>query len=109
MEELQKQLPQLRYLFYYVKKPKRAAYLRYANVALVNILWQCALNLVFSNKNNLKLTKGQIRLLKRHRVGLNRLIDASTTKDRKRHLTNDVIDVILAVLIPWISKNNFVE
>ena len=104
MDELQKTLPQLRYLFYYVKKLKRAAYIRYSNVSLVNTLWQCALNLVFSNKNNLKLTKGQIRLLQRHRVGLNRLIDANTTKDRKRLLTNDIIDVILAVFLSWISK-----
>lgn len=104
MEKLRRNLPTLKYLFFYIKKPKRAAYMKYANVELVQILYEISLNLTFSNKNGLTLTKGQIRLLQRHRVGLNKLVQSKTTKDRRTLLTNDILEVVLSVILPIIAK-----
>lgn len=98
-------IPQLRYLFYYIKKNKRVAYIKYAKTDFIESLWQVALNLLYSNKNGIKLTKSQIQLLHHYRVALKRLVSATSTKDKKRHLTNNVIDVLLTLIIPWIAKN----
>lgn len=105
METVKRNLPELRYLYFYVKKTKRAEYVKYASSEFIETLWQIGLNLVFSNKNNIKLRKKDLTLLRKTRLGLKRLIRSESAKDRRSSLTNAVLDVLLSVFVPWIAKN----
>jgi hypothetical protein len=97
-------MPQIRYLFFYIKKIKRSGYVKYANSDLVTCLWQIGLNLMFSHKNGIKLTKSQINLMHRYKKGLKQLLNAKSIEERKKCLTNDILDILLSIFIPWISK-----
>lgn len=104
MEKVKKNLPELRYLYFYVKKGKRVDYVKYANSEFIECLWQIGLNLVFSNKNNIKLKKKDLDLLRKNRLALKRLIRADSVKERKASLTNTVLDTLLSIFVPWIKK-----
>ena len=105
MKNLKNLLPQIRYLYFYVKKNKRASYLRYANANLVNSLWEIALNFMFSHKNGIELKKKQIQLLNRYKTGFKSLVISKTIAEKRKKLTNNVIDTLLAIFIPWVAKS----
>ena len=104
MKKLKHCMPQLRYLFFYIKKIKRSGYIKYANSDLVDCLWQIRLNLMFSHKNGIKLTNAQIALMHRYKKGLKQLLVAKSIEEKKKKLSNDIIDILLTIFIPWISK-----
>ena len=106
MEVIQRNMPQLRYLFYYIKKNKRVAYLKYARREIIECLWQITLNLTYSNINGIQLTKAQIKLLLQYKAGLKKVLYSKTTAEKRKSLTVNIIDVLLTVFISWMSKRN---
>ena len=104
MESLLSNLPELRYLYYHLKYRERSNYVRYGSPALVDTLTNVALNLVFSNKNGIKLTPAQIKTLRTHKNALTQLILAKDAKTRRKYLKAGVIDAILSIFMKIAKK-----
>lgn len=96
----------MRYLYKYLDYDDRQNYVKYGSPTLITCLVQVGLNLMYSNKNGIELTKAQLQLLKKHKKNIVKLITAKTEKDQKKALTNKLIDVLLSVLLPVVKKHN---
>ena len=106
MDSLLQNLPEIRYLYYHLNNRKRSNYVKYGSKALVDTLANVALNLVFSNKNGIKLSAAQIKTLKKQKKALMRLILAKTVETKRKLLTARVIDTILSIFMKIAKKLN---
>ena len=97
--ELSACVPELRFLFFHLKFQKRSEYVNHSKTSVVQCLQRIALNLVFSKQANIKLTKSQIALLKRNKKKITSLINAKTLKEKKRHLSNGLIAILLQIIL----------
>ena len=59
LKSLKQYYPELRYLFFHVKKKDRQNYIMHSDSKFVNMMVQICLNLVYCEKNSLKLTAAQ--------------------------------------------------
>ena len=103
MDRLQQCLGELRYLFYHLRYDKRADYVKYGSVVLIECLQNVALNFMYSNKNNIDLSSIQIKTLRKHKKAILRLVMAKDTQAQRKALNNKLIDVLLTIFMS-ISK-----
>ena len=104
MEELENCLPELRYIYKYLKYNDRANYVKYGSPTLISCLIKIGLNLMYSNKNGLSLTPKQLNLLKKNKKNVIKLVTSQNEKVQHRCLTNKLIDVLLKIFLSVIAK-----
>ena len=99
MDRLRQCLPEMRYLYHHLKPNKRSNYVKYGSVTLVECLTNVALNLMYSNKNGIKLTPLQIQNLRKNKRGIVKLIMSEDVKTKRKILNNKLIEVLLSTLM----------
>ena len=104
MEELENCLPELRYIYKYLKYNDRANYVKYGSPTLISCLIKIGLNLMYSNKNGLSLSPKQLNLLKKNKKNVIKLVTSQNEKVQHRCLTNKLIDVLLKIFLSVIAK-----
>ena len=104
LKPLKQYYPELRYLFFHVKKKDRQNYIMHSDAKFVNMMVQICLNLVYCERNNLKLTGAQIKRLKAHKSALRSLLSAKTLLEKKQSLTSPIIHLLLSILIDVVSR-----
>ena len=104
LKSLKQYYPELRYLFFHVKKKDRQNYIMHSDSKFVNMMVQICLNLVYCEKNSLKLTAAQIKRLKMHKSVLKRLLSAKNLLEKKQLLTSPIIHLLLSILIDVVSR-----
>ena len=104
MEELENCVPELRYIYKYLKFKDRANYVKYGSPTLFSCLVKIGLNLMYSNKNGLSLTAKELKLLKKNKKNVIKLVTSKNVKIQHRCLTNKLIDVLLQIFLSAISR-----
>ena len=100
--------PEIRYLFYEIKRKDRQNYIMQSKAGFINFIKQIAINLIYCKKNNLKLTATQIRRLKSYKSAIKRFLAAKTLPQKKRALTPDLLHVLLSIFCPVIERMSLV-
>ena len=105
LKPLKQYYPELRYLFFHVKKKDRQNHIMHSDAKFVNMMVQICLNLVYCERNNLKLTGAQIKRLKAQKSALRSLLSAKTLLEKKKQLlTSPIIHLLLSILIDVVSQ-----
>ena len=99
MEKLKTCLPELRYLFHHLKPAQRLNYVKYGSTSLTECLANLGLNLMYSNKNGLKLSSSQIKALRKNKSALLKLIMAKSIQAQRKALSNKMINLLLTILM----------
>lgn len=103
MEELQNCIPEMRYLYKYIRFKDRANYVKYGSKTLFSCLIKVGLNLMFANKNGLVLSPKQVKTLKRYKKTIIKMVSSDNEKVQQRCLSNKLIDIMLGILLSVIS------
>ena len=106
MECLKRRLPELRFLYMHLKGNKKEKRLYTMNNAMVTCLTQISLNLLYSNKNGLALTKTQKNKLAPYKRILEKLIRSKSIKEkkvllRKRGLVLAMLSILFQIAIRY--------
>ena len=85
MKILKECMPQLRYMGSLNKKAL-IKYIDTSHPRVIRCLYEIALNILFSHKNGLKISKKQLKPLKKHKKALLALVKTSELLKRKKIL-----------------------
>lgn len=105
MECLKQRLPELRFLYMHLKGRKKEKRLYTMNNAMVTCLTQISLNLLYSNKNGLALTKTQKKKLSPYKKVLEKLVRSKSIREKKTLLRKrGLVSTMLLVLFQLVIK-----
>ena len=106
MDDFKRSLPELRYIYYHLNDQERVNYIRSASSDLIDSINEVILNLLFSHKNGLKLTKSQMKTLRPYKAVMKKFILSKSLSIKRNLLKKAALRAILATIIAFASKAN---
>ena len=100
--------PEIRYLFYEIKRRDRQNYIMHSKAGFINFIKQIAINLIYCKKNNLKLTAAQIRRLKSYKSSIKKLLVAKTLAQKRKAMNPDLLHVLLSIFCSVMERMSLV-
>ena len=97
MENLKRCLPELKHILYLDTK-KRQSYIKKASSSIIKCINEIVINLLYSHKNGLHLTKTQINRLKPHQNQMKNYVLTKTIK-KKTLLKNNLLFVLVKTIV----------
>ena len=105
MDLLRAKLPELRYIYHNIKTLKQInEYIDTASFQLIKVLFQIALNRVYSNKNKLKIKTNFLKKIKPYKKKLLMLVNSKSIKIQRKLLKGKMVILIIQIFFSFLPN-----
>ena len=106
MECLKQTLPELRYLYYHMNRKERNEYIQSASPKLMQCLNEIVINLLYSHKNGLNLSKNELKKLSPYKNAMKKIVLSKSVSAKRKLLKNSLLEILLSTILAIVSDRD---